>query len=203
LIIAYYQLIKQKKDEEIKEKTNQAFGVARVGGPWTLVNHNGIPLTDNEFKGLFQFIYFGFTNCPDICPTELTKMANILTALDKEGLGDLIQPIFITIDPYRDTIGSVREYIKDFHPRLMGFTGTPAQIEKICKMFRVYHSKPKTGEGDDDYLVDHSIILYLMDTNGKFLDFYGTNLEEEDVTNKIKQHIEKHFQSFKSNKSAS
>lgn len=86
-------------------------------------------MTDNEFKGLFQFIYFGFTNCPDICPTELTKMANILTALglfylllfmtliylkylDKEGLGDLIQPIFITIDPYRDTIGSVREYIK-------------------------------------------------------------------------------------------
>eukprot|EP01115_Flamella_aegyptia_P000583 TRINITY_DN1084_c0_g2_i1.p1 TRINITY_DN1084_c0_g2~~TRINITY_DN1084_c0_g2_i1.p1 ORF type:complete len:134 (-),score=8.36 TRINITY_DN1084_c0_g2_i1:8-409(-) len=116
-------------------------------------------------------------------------MSEVLTQLDNDPnqIGQLITPLFITIDPLRDTVAKVRDYVEDFHPRLIGLTGTPDQIEKLCKNYRVYYAK--ANEEDQDYLLDHSIIIYLMDTNGQFLDFFGTNMNEQQMLFKIKQHL--------------
>jgi len=176
------------KERRYQAQLHKSVGKAKIGGPFLLVDHNGKPTSSSEFRGKFLVIYFGFTHCPDICPTELKKLGNILDALEKTKFRGLIQPLFITIDPMRDSVKQIREYLKDFHGSLIGLTGTPMQIEKTSKLFRVYFSKALEDFGehdDDDYLVDHSIILYLMDPNGEFLDFFGTNMTEEQVTARI------------------
>ncbi|KAL8444388.1 hypothetical protein Emag_005483 [Eimeria magna] len=118
--------------------------------------------------GKYVLIYFGFSFCPDICPKELEKLTQIINLIDKEH-GEVVQPIFITVDPARDTVAQVAEYCKDFHPRLIGLTGTPglwgsglqSQIKDVTRKFRVYFNQT-ARTGDEDYLVDHSIIQYFM-----------------------------------------
>jgi len=192
-LLAYFMYAKKKKDKELEEQMRKSTGTAQVGGPFTLVDHDGNIVTDVKFRGKFMLIYFGFTHCPDICPTELTKMSKALEILEKaNGLGYLIQPIFITVDPLRDTVGQIRSYVKEFHPRLIGLTGTPEQIDSVCKTYRVYHSKTLEAEGEqpnDDYLVDHSIVLYLIDRNGVFVDFFAGNIDEQELAMRLKSRL--------------
>lgn len=113
-------------------------------------------------------VYFGFTHCPDICPEELDKMAQMID-LVKESCGNIMRPIFITCDPARDTPAVNKEYLKEFHPDLIGLTGTWEQIKAVCKAYRVYFSTPPNVKPGQDYLVDHSIYFYLMGRSSMFM----------------------------------
>jgi protein SCO1/2 len=138
-----------------------------VGGPFTLENGNGQQVTDRDFRGKYMLVYFGYTFCPDVCPTTLSEVAD---AMDKLGpKADRVQPIFITVDPKRDTPEVVKQYVAAFSPRLIGLTGTPEQIATVAKEYRVYYADHQTEPGSKDYSVDHSSVLYLMGPDGKFI----------------------------------
>jgi protein SCO1/2 len=141
-------------------------GTAAIGGPFTLLATNGESVSDQTYRGKWLLLFFGYTYCPDACPTTLT---NISVALEKLGSdASKLQPLFVTVDPQRDTRDAMTEYLKSFDPRILGLTGTQAQIESVVKEYRVYVAPEKTDVGDD-YLVSHSAYIYLMDPQGKFV----------------------------------
>ncbi len=138
-----------------------------VGGPFTLINGDGKPVTDRDFRGKYMLVYFGYTLCPDVCPTTLSAVGD---ALDKMGAkANEIRPLFITVDPQRDTPALVKQFAAAFGPRIIGLTGSPAQIAAVAKAYRVYYAKHRTGPGPDDYTMDHSSVLYLMGPDGRFI----------------------------------
>jgi protein SCO1/2 len=138
-----------------------------IGGPFTLEDGNGKPVTDRDFRGQYTLVYFGYTFCPDVCPTTLNAVAD---AMDKLGpAARNVRPLFITVDPKRDTPAVVKQYAAAFGPSITGLTGTPAEIAQVAKEYRVYYAEHKTGPGPDDYSMDHSSILYLMDPQGRFV----------------------------------
>lgn len=141
--------------------------VASIGGPFTLTDAQGRSVSSADFRGRYMLVYFGYTFCPDVCPTTLNDVAQ---ALDKLGpKADRLQPLFITVDPARDTPAVIGQYTAAFTPRLEGLTGTPAQIATVAKEYRVYYAPHRTGPNPDDYTMDHSSILYVMGPDGGFL----------------------------------
>lgn len=142
-------------------------GKALVGGPFTLTDQDGRLVTERDFAGHFMLIFFGYTFCPDICPTELQVMMAAVDELGPEG--NRIQPIFISVDPARDTPDVLKAYVGNFSPRLLGLTGTPEQIAAVAKAYRVYFSKVEGTQSNADYLMDHSSIIYLMGPDGQFV----------------------------------
>jgi len=143
-----------------------SIGEALVGGPFSLTDQSGRRVTEKDFGGKFMLVYFGYTFCPDVCPTELQVM---MAALDTIGAkAERITPVFITIDPARDTVETIKSYVENFGPRLVGLTGTADEIAAAAQAYRVYYEK--AGDvSSPDYLMDHSSIIYLMDPNGKFI----------------------------------
>jgi len=138
-----------------------------VGGPFALTDGDGKPVTDKDYRGKYMLIYFGYTFCPDVCPTTLNAVAD---ALDKAGAkADKIRPLFITVDPKRDNPAVVKQFAAAFGPRIVGLTGTPEQIAAVAKEYRVYYAEHRTGTGPDDYTMDHSSVLYLMGPDGRFV----------------------------------
>jgi protein SCO1 len=138
-----------------------------VGGPFSLQDGDGRQITDRDFRGRYMLVYFGYTFCPDVCPTTLNEMADALDRLGPKG--GKLQPIFITIDPKRDSPAVVKQYAAAFSPRLIGLTGSPEQIAQVAKDYRVYYAEHRTGPGPGDYTMDHSSIIYLMSPDGKFI----------------------------------
>jgi protein SCO1/2 len=151
-------------------------------------------------------VYFGFTNCPDICPAELDKVTAVLnniraypeTELDylfirflvsEKEHGDIFLPVFISVDPARDTLPQMAQYLKDFHPSLIGLVGGYDETKAVCKAYRVYFSTPPNADPKGDYLVDHSIFVYLMDPKGEFVEAFGQNVRQEEIEAKIKDAI--------------
>jgi len=138
-----------------------------VGGPFSLIDGDGRPVTDQTWHGKYMLVYFGYTYCPDVCPTTLTNLSD---ALDKLGAkADRLQPLFITVDPKRDTPPVVKQYAAAFGPRIIGLTGSAEQIAAAAKAYRVYYAEHRTGPGPDDYSMDHSSVLYLMGPDGRFI----------------------------------
>jgi protein SCO1/2 len=138
-----------------------------VGGPFSLIDGDGRPVTDQTWHGKYMLVYFGYTYCPDVCPTTLTNLSD---ALDKLGAkADRLQPLFITVDPKRDTPPVVKQYAAAFGPRIIGLTGSAEQIAAAAKAYRVYYAEHRTGTGPDDYSMDHSSVLYLMGPDGRFI----------------------------------
>ncbi|KAF9126441.1 Cu-binding protein [Mortierella sp. 14UC] len=179
-----------RAEEARLARESATYGKPKIGGPFSLIDQNGIRTTNEDFKGRYMLIYFGFTNCPDICPEELDKMAEVLDTINGDPeIGNVITPIFITCDPQRDTVAEVKEYVKDFHKDLIGLTGTLEEIARIAKSYRVYFSKPPKVAPGEDYLVDHSIFFYLMSPDGKFVDCYAKDHDAEHVSKSVKQHI--------------
>ena len=141
--------------------------VAGIGGPFTLTDGNGKQVTDQDFRGKYMLVFFGFTFCPDICPTTLNMVSDALDRLGPKA--DKIAPLFITVDPKRDTPAVVKQYAAAFGPRIVGLTGTPEQIKAVAKAYRVYYAEHRTGEGPGDYSMDHSSVMYLMGPDGTFV----------------------------------
>jgi protein SCO1/2 len=153
--------------DRVLPTTGLSIGQAAIGGPFSLVDHTGKPVTDKDFRGRFLLIYFGFTFCPDVCPAGLQVASAAIEKLGKKG-GQVV-PIFITVDPERDTVEQMASYVSSFHPRLIGLTGTPEQLASAAKVYRVYYRKVKDEKSSAPYTVDHSSIFYFMDPDGKFL----------------------------------
>lgn len=152
-------------------QTATGSGTALVGGPFTLTDQDGRKVTDKDFRGRYMLVFFGYTYCPDFCPTELQVMSVALENLGAKA--DAIQPIFISFDPERDTPEVLKQYVSNFHPRLVGLTGTQEEIAAAAKAYRVYYSKVPNSSAPDTYLMDHSTITYLMDPQGKFLKHFS------------------------------
>jgi protein SCO1/2 len=167
-------------------KTGPGVGKAAIGGPFKLLNQDGKVVTDRDFVGNWTLIYFGFTYCPDICPDELTKLAEAVDQIEKK-FGLQVLPVFITIDPERDTVEQVREYLKEYHPRYVGLTGTVEDIRQVAREYRVYYMK--TEDEGTDYLVDHSIITYLMDPDMNFVKFFGKNYDADSLADGVIKEI--------------
>ena len=144
----------------------RSVGQAMVGGPFTLTDHTGKHVTDRDFRGRTLVVFFGFTFCPDVCPSALQVIA---AAIDKLGAkGQSITPIFISIDPERDTPAQLAAYVQSFHPRLIGLTGTPAEIAAVTKAYRVYVQKVPDPKSTAGYTIDHSSIIYVMGPDGAY-----------------------------------
>ena len=170
---------------------NLAGGVAvpggvSVGGPFTLVHDHGKTVTDASFRGRWMLIYFGYTFCPDVCPTELQTIA---AALDRLGpLAAKVAPLFVTIDPARDTPAALAEYVKLFDDRLVGLTGTEAQIATVAKEYRVYYARSASKESSS-YLMDHSSFMYLVGPDGKFQALFRQGTAAPDLADALRARI--------------
>ena len=139
-----------------------------VGGPFALVDHTGRQRTEADFRGKLLLLYFGFTYCPDVCPTDLQSIGLKIDQLGKAGEG--VQPLFVTLDPDRDTPQHLANYVPLFHPRLVGLTGDASSIRQAARAYKVYYAKVPTA--GDEYTVDHSGYIYLMDRAGQYLGFF-------------------------------
>jgi protein SCO1/2 len=140
-----------------------------VGGPFELTDHTGRTRTERDFRGQLMLVYFGFTYCPDVCPTDLQSIGLALDRLGARAAG--VQPLFVTVDPERDTPDHLAEYVKLFHPRLIGLTGSAAAIRKAADAYKVYYAKADPDK-DGGYTVDHTAFIYLMDRDGNYLGFF-------------------------------
>ena len=138
-----------------------------IGGPFTLTASDGMTVTEQTYRGKWLLVFFGFTSCPDTCPTALLDIAAALEKLGPDA--DKLQPLFITVDPLRDTPAVMENYTQSFDPRIVGLTGTPQQIAAVAQEYGVYYAPRKIGPGVEDYVMDHGSYLYLMDPEGKFV----------------------------------
>ncbi|MFQ5533824.1 MAG: SCO family protein [Sphingomonadales bacterium] len=165
-------------------------GEALIGGPLSLVDHSGTAVTDTDFRGRLMLVYFGYSSCPDICPLELEKMSRALDLLGPAA--KRVQPLFITIDPARDTVEVLADYMSHFHPGFLGLTGTAEQIRQAAKAYRIYYARAtgETGHHDDHdgYLMDHGSIVYLMDGKGHYLTHFSADATPEAMAEAVIEH---------------
>ena len=159
---------------------------APLGGPFSLTDQNGATRTDADFRGKLMLIYFGYTYCPDTCPATLAAMSQALDQLGADGAA--VQPIFITVDPARDTPQQLKLYASNFTPRLIALTGTPAQLDTVEHEFRVFASKVPGGP-PDDYLLDHSSFIYLMGRDGKLVKLIPPGEKPADMADDIRKYL--------------
>jgi cytochrome oxidase Cu insertion factor (SCO1/SenC/PrrC family) len=160
-------------------------GIPLVGGPFSLTDHNGNRVTDKSYSGKFLLIFFGYTYCPDVCPSELQVMSAALDQLGPDA--EKLQPLFITIDPARDAPQVLKEYVSNFNPRLVGLTGSEQEIADVAAKYRAYYAKAKTSGNSSDYLMDHSTILYLMRPDGTFLKHFSYGTDPKALADGLRQ----------------
>ena len=176
--IAAYQVRSERQSQ-----TASRFDM--IGGPFELVDQDGKTVTRDSFAGRFVLMSFGFTFCPDVCPTELSQMAATMDLLGDEA--ERLQPGFVTVDPERDTPEAIGQYVRQFHPRLIGLTGTPEQIATAAGAYKVYYSKVEQDGGY--YTMDHSTFLYLLGPDGTTVDIFPYGTDPEDLAARIREHM--------------
>jgi protein SCO1/2 len=152
------------------------FGTPLVGGGFTLTDQNGQSRSDGEFRGKLMLVYFGFTHCPDVCPLDLQKISQALAKLD--GKADQVAPIFVTVDPARDTPEAMRDFVASFDPHIVALTGDKPAIDRLVKDYRAYYKPDADGA---DYNVMHSSLIYLMDRDGRYLTHFGQDATADDI----------------------
>jgi cytochrome oxidase Cu insertion factor (SCO1/SenC/PrrC family) len=160
------------------------YGRGTVGGPFTLTDQTGRQRSDTDFRGRLMIVYFGYTYCPDVCPTDLMA---ITQALDALGPADGVQPLFITIDPERDT-KVLADYIAAFHHSLIGLTGTPDEIRKVANSYKAFYAKVR-DERSADYSIDHAGVIYLMGRNGEYLGFMPPQTNPDRLTEILRKYL--------------
>ncbi|HWJ17745.1 MAG TPA: SCO family protein [Geobacterales bacterium] len=167
-------------------ESGQSEGTPLIGGPFSLVDTNGKRVTDRDFRGKLMLVFFGYTHCPDVCPTELQTMSTVMEKLGPEA--DKVAPIFISVDTKRDTPQALADYMKNFDTRITGLTGDQDDIASAAKAYRVYFRKAGDS-GNGDYSVDHSAFVYLMDGSGKYITHFTFNTAPESMAAVIKKKI--------------
>jgi|SRR5688572_14814009 protein SCO1/2 len=159
--------------------------VAAIGGPFKLIDQNGQVATDQDMKGRPFLVFFGFTHCPDVCPTALFEVSQILRALGPDA--DRTRALFITVDPERDTPAVIKDYLSSFDPHLTGLTGDPAAIAAVAKAYRVYFKKVPIDNGG--YTMDHTAIVYLMDKDGRFVSPFSLKRTTEAAAAELRRYL--------------
>lgn len=158
---------------------------AAIGGPFQLTDQNGKAVTDKSLKGKPTLIFFGYTHCPDVCPTSLFEMSEVLRALGKDA--DKVNAVFISVDPERDTPATMKDYLSSFDPHLEGLSGDPAETAKVITSYRVYAKKVPTKDGD--YTMDHTALIYLMDREGRFVSPFNLKRSPEEAATELKRYL--------------
>ncbi len=162
-------------------------GKALVGGPFTLVDTSGKTVTDKDFRGRYMLVFFGFTHCPDICPTELQVMDATMEALGADA--KKVAPIFISVDPERDTPEVVGDYVKNFGDKIIGLTGSPEQVAAAAKAYRASYSKFKDKKSATDYSIDHSTLVYFMGPDGEYITHFPFGTSADKMSEGIRRYL--------------
>jgi protein SCO1/2 len=162
-------------------------GAVPIGGDFTLTSHTGQRVHDADFRGRLMLVYFGYTFCPDVCPSELQVISDALDRLGPDA--DEVAPLFITVDPERDTQQVLADYIPFFHQRLVGLTGTPDEIATAAKAYRIYYASAGSGEEGGAYLMDHTSLVYLMGRDGGYLRHFTAGTAAEEMAAAIRQSL--------------
>ncbi|MGY4510151.1 SCO family protein [Bradyrhizobium sp. USDA 3650] len=158
---------------------------AAIGGPFQLTDQNGKAVTDKNLKGKPTLIFFGYTHCPDVCPTSLFEISEVLRAMGKDA--DKVNAVFISVDPERDTPAAMKDYLSSFDPHLEGLSGDPAETAKVITSYRVYAKKVPTKDGD--YTMDHTALIYLMDRDGRFVSPFNLKRTPEEAAVDLKRYL--------------
>ena len=156
-----------------------------IGGSFTLRTPDGVTVTEQTYRGKWLLVYFGYTFCPNTCPTALMDISSVLARLGGEA--DVIQPLFITVDPQRDTPDVLQEYTRSFDPRIIGLSGDEQQIAAAAQAYGADYTPRKTGQGDEDYLIDHSSYIYLMDPHGRFARGFDADTPPDRVAQEVRE----------------
>ena len=175
-----YQLVNQEDPVEIE-----------IGGPFQLISHTGEAVTDKSFSGRYMLMYFGFTNCPATCPAALLQMTSILNRLEEADAkrAGQVTPVFVSVDPDRDTPQVIGTYISHFHERFEGLTGTQEQLTDLVNAYGSYYSYASTGDRTDDYTVNHSSFLYLIGPNGKYVTHFTPGESSDQIIESIAKEL--------------
>lgn len=158
---------------------------AAIGGPFQLTDQNGKAVTDQNLKGKPTLIFFGYTHCPDVCPTSLFEISEVLRAMGTDA--DKVNAVFISVDPERDTPATMKDYLSSFDPHLEGLSGDPAEIAKVITSYRVYAKKVPSKDGD--YTMDHTALTYLMDRDGRFVSPFNLKRPPEEAAADLKRYL--------------
>ena len=165
-------------------------GQPTVGGPFELVDGDGKTVTEKNFAGKPLLVYFGYTYCPDVCPTELAAMSDALDLMSPDEAKQF-QPLFVTIDPERDTPEIMKDYVQNFYPTMVGLTGSVEQIRKAAQAYRVYYAKSEPKNAGEPYLMDHSSFIYVMDKQGRYVRHFGMGVSPNDIAAGLKEVLAK------------
>jgi len=157
-----------------------------LGGAFSLTRQDGVAVTEADYAGQWLLVYFGFTYCPDVCPTELGRMSDTIDALGPSG--ERLTPIFITIDPERDGAAQMADYVSRFHPRMQGLTGNAQQIAEVARRYRVYYAKSRT-QNMTEYLMDHSSFIYLYGADGNFVTALDPGMDVGKLAAALQQNV--------------
>jgi protein SCO1/2 len=160
-------------------------GASAIGGPFSLTDQDGRAVTDKDLRGRPFLVFFGFTHCPDVCPTALFEISEVLGKLGPDA--QKVSALFVTIDPERDTPAQMKDYLSSFNPRLVGLTGDPAAIAAVAKEYRVYVKKVPLDNGD--YTMDHTALVYLMDKDGRFVAPFNLKRSTEDAAADLRRYL--------------
>lgn len=182
-VVILYAYVDQRREGQADLGGKGIIVEAPVGGTFTLVDHTGQTVTDETFRGKYVLLFFGFTNCPDVCPLTLDRFVQVLEMLGSDAAN--IQPILVTIDPERDTPTVLADYVRSFDPRFLGLTGTPEQIAAMTKAYKVYAQKGKPDE-DGTYTVNHSGFEYLMGPDGRNVYVFTSKTTPEQMAEAIR-----------------
>jgi protein SCO1 len=158
---------------------------AAIGGPFQLTDQAGQTVTDQSLKGKPTLIFFGFTHCPDVCPTSLFEISEVLKAMGKDA--DRVNALFVSVDPERDTVAAMKDYLSSFDPHLKGLTGNPESIAKVLSAYRVYSKKVPLKDGD--YTMDHTALIYLMDREGRFVSPFNLKRTPAEAATDLKKYL--------------
>lgn len=183
----YLREEKERRQRARRRAELQALALGQ--GDFQLRDQTGRRRCKGDFRGQWVLLYFGFTHCPDVCPEELDKLSRAVGLLEREPDLPPLQPLFITVDPERDDTAAMARYLRDFHPRLLGLTGSPEEVRAASSAYRVYASAGPKDE-DGDYIVDHSILIYLLGPDGLFLDCYGRSKSAEHIARSVRRHMQ-------------
>ncbi len=185
--IGLIELQNRNSQNPAAQTSNKPMAGVKIGGPFELTDQDGNIVTDESFPDQYKLIYFGFTSCPAICPTELAKITNAMKALDN--YADFIKPVFMTIDPERDTQSVLKNYLTMFDPRITGLTGNKDKVAEVLKNYKIYAAKRQESD-IEGYTMDHSSFIYLIAPNGDLLSIYRTEDTAAGIVADIRKKVE-------------